>query len=283
MRWRRGADRPGCHGITTQALSILLNCSPHLRTIDVSGLRAVTASTCSILAARGTNVVELNVSRCALLDPRALLEVAAGVPGLRKLRAARVKVDDGVFVALLSALQQLVLLDVGFTSALTDAGFNRLASTLSSEGDRRLGLRLLGVSGCRALTGGAFKALVSCMPLLETLEAALIGPSLRDEGLIPFFASTPLIHRVDLGGAIEITDRTIAALTAPASGPLSSRGTKRGTGVALEHLVISGCSHISDRAMIHLIRNCARLRALEVRPSQLGSVTDRAGRQHERR
>ena len=258
-------DATGCHGITTQALSIMLNCSPHLRTIDVSGLRAVTASTCNIIAARGSKVEELNVSRCALLDARALLEVAAGVPGLRKLRAARVKVDDDVFVGLLSGLRQLVLLDVGYSSALTDAGFNRLASTLSAQGDRRLGLKLLGLSGCRSLTGHAFKALVGCMPLLETLEAGLIGPGLRDEGLVAFFASTPLIRRVDLSGAIELTDRTVAALTAPASGPLSSRGSKHGAGVALEHLILSGCAHVSDRAMLHLMRNCTRLRGLEVR------------------
>lgn len=259
--------RSGCHGIVTSpALNILLNCSPHLRHIDVAGLRAVTSSTCAIIAARHVKLVDLNVSNCPLLDAASLSEVVKGVPGIQKLRAARLKhMSDDVLVTLFTTLRQLVLLDISYSLGLTDAAFNRVASTLATSGDHRLPLKLLNVSGCRGLTSQTFKALTKHLPLLDTLEVGAIGAAIRDEGLVAFFASTPLIRRVDLGGAIEITDRTISALTAPTPGVLTSRPSKHGTGLVLEHLVLSGCAHISDRALVHLVRNCAKLRVVQVR------------------
>lgn len=126
-------------------------------------------------------------------------------------------------------------------------------------------LRHLSLSTCVLLTDNACSMLAHTMPCLEFLEMASIGTELRDDGLVRLLNTTPLIRKLDLEDASEITDTVITAIT-----PGSDVDTRNGVlcdppepGHALEHLSVSYAVNVSDEAFLSLIQNCPRLSVLE--------------------
>jgi F-box/leucine-rich repeat protein 2/20 len=102
------------------------------------------------------------------------------------------------------------------------------------------------------------------MPSLEFLELAAIGAELKDTGLVHLLKTTPFIRKLDLEDATDITDAVISAIT-PSSIPdvRVSRPPEAEPGHALEHLVISYAIHVSNEALLALVRGCPRLNVLE--------------------
>lgn len=75
-------------------------------------------------------------------------------------------------------------------------------------------------------------------------------------------ATTEGIRRIDLEGASEITDAVVGVLTPDDDGGGVDEGG--GTGMRLEHLVLSYAGRVTAEAMLRLVRGCKRLRVLEV-------------------
>ncbi|EGO31074.1 hypothetical protein SERLADRAFT_345287 [Serpula lacrymans var. lacrymans S7.9] len=280
----------GCSALTSQSLHNLIIHSPFLRNLCLKGLEAVTNVTCDLLAL-SPHLTSLNLSRCPNMDAQGILSLSSAVLrhgnrlALKELR--------------LSGLQDV--LDIGYarnlhnsavdafiacteedenieTVTLTARQAGRESRDVKNYRRRLTSLRHIVLSSCVLLTDIACSHLAHAVPRLEILELGGIGSELKDEGLIRLLETTPLIKKIDLEDACEITDAVIAAIT-PA--PLTDTTLQRGVvsneapqaGHALEHLVVSYASNLSNEAFKSLISNCPRLRVLEADSTAMsGSV-----------
>jgi F-box/leucine-rich repeat protein 2/20 len=118
------------------------------------------------------------------------------------------------------------------------------------------------------------------MPKLEILEIAGVRGDFHDEGLIRLFKTTPLIRKVDLEDATEISDAVIDSLipeprmASPATGQRQLKEEQGPQpGEMLEHLTISYAMTITPDAMARVIRGCRKLRVLEADNTRItGSI-----------
>lgn len=141
-------------------------------------------------------------------------------------------------------------------------------------------LRHLNLSFCALLTDTACANLSYSVPKLEILEMAGIGSPLKDAGLIRLLERTPFIKRLDLEDAMDLTDAFLATITPPKPAPTPSNPDSEPsaprqqeppqTGHALQHLVVSYASILSDTAFLALIRNCTKLVSLEADNTRIG-------------
>jgi F-box and leucine-rich repeat protein 2/20 len=126
-------------------------------------------------------------------------------------------------------------------------------------------LRHLSLSSCIMLTDTACSNLTCLVSRLEFLELGGIGSTLTDDGLVRLFRTMPLIRKLDLEDACNITDAVLEALT-----PVDAEGSTFKTaekslrpGQALEHLTVSSATNLTNYAFKALIRGCPRLRVLQ--------------------
>lgn len=222
---------------------------------------------------------------------------------LRELRVCGLKhVNDAMMFALGKAAPYLEVLDLSYVRQLHNSaleafvacgddeapGFEtilvpghelgRESSDFTRYRRRVTRLRHLSLSSCVLLTDTACSNLVQSVPRLEFLELAGIGGDLKDDGLIRLLSTTPMIKRLDLEDASGITDAVLATIT-PALLDLEADANtpqladpKPEPGHALEQLVISYASEITDTALLALIRRCSRLNTLEADNTRMGSM-----------
>lgn len=295
----------GCTALTTCSLHHLLERSPFLQTICLKGLAAVTNNTCDVLGAHCARVTLLDIGRCLNVDGQGIRSfISAGLNHgdhlpLKELRVSGLKrVNDEVLATLGKGAPFLEVLDLSYardlhnsaleafvscsadhtqfeTVLLTGREAGRASGDTSKYRRRVTRLRHLSLSSCILLTDIACSNLAYTMPRLEYLELAGIGAELKDDGLIHLLKTTPLIRRLDLEDASDITDTLITAITPSPAADGTSSGTidPSEPGHALEHLVLSYAVNITDEAFLSLIQNCTRLCILEADNTRMsGSV-----------
>jgi len=295
----------GCISLTTRSIHHLLMCSPFLQTICLKGLSVVTNTTCTIISTYCPRVVSLNMDRCLNMDAdgiRGLASTALSRGELLRLRELRLSglknIDDSMMRVLSKAAPFLEVLDLCYARQLHNSAIEAFVACDSGDaasGDREtktvlvslrdLGrepndgtklrrrltrLRHLSLSYCILLTDETCSNLAHSVPDLEFLEMAGIGADLGDDGLIRLLKTTPRIRRLDFEDATEITDDLLAALTPPPPSDTSMPETYPGH--ALEHLIISYATRLTDGALLTLIRGCIRLKHLAVDNTRIGSA-----------
>lgn len=295
----------GCAALTTRSLHHLLIRSPSLQTICLKGLTAVTNTTCDVLGVYCAQVTVLDIGRCLNVDGHGIRSfISAGLNRgnhlpLKELRASGLKrVNDEVLATLGKGAPFLEVLDLSYARDLHNSALEAFVSCANNdtqfktvllsarEAGRELGdttkyrrrvtrLRHLSLSSCVLLTDIACSNLAHTMPRLEYLELAGIGTELKDDGLIRLLRTTPLIRRLDLEDASDITDALIATITPRPVADTTSSGSidPSEPGHALERLVLSYAGNITDEAFLSLIQNCTRLSVLEADNTRMsGSV-----------
>ncbi|KAI0720112.1 RNI-like protein [Cerioporus squamosus] len=297
-----------CIGLTTRSLHYLLVRSPVLQTLNVKGLSAVINSTCTILSTYCQNLASLDMSRCINIDGGGILAMAATALDrgetlrLKVLRLnALSRVTDDMMWCLGRAAPDLEVLDLSYATSLHNSAIDAFVSLTEEEARntpsvqlsaRQAGrdpadpnqywrrvtrLRHVALSSCFLLTDHACSHLAHAVPKLEFLELAGIGADLRDDGLVRLLETTPYIRRVDLEDASEISDAVLAALIPhveenPAPSRRGAPPPPPQPGHALEHLVISCATDVTNNALLALVRNCTRLRVLEADGTRLNSA-----------
>jgi len=217
---------------------------------------------------------------------------------LKELRLSGLKhMNDAIMATLGRAAPYLEVLDLSYVRQLHNSALEAFVSCedgdslgvetillTSREAGREPGdpnkyrrrithLRHLCLSSCILLTDIACSHLAYTVPRLEFLEMAGIGAELGDDGLVRLLNTTPFIRRLDLEDANEITDNVLEAITPAVETDLIQAPPEPQTGHALEHLVISFATSVTDDALLSLIRGCPRLRVLEVDNTHMsGSV-----------
>lgn len=127
-------------------------------------------------------------------------------------------------------------------------------------------LRHLNLSSCILLTDLACTHLAHCVPQLEFLELAGIGPELKDEGLVRLLATTPLLRRLDLEDASDITDVVLDVLMSSPPSEVIVRGVRDQPppyGHNLTHLILSYAHNVTSGALLAFVRTCQYLTVLE--------------------
>ncbi|KAK0208671.1 hypothetical protein DFS33DRAFT_1254087 [Desarmillaria ectypa] len=294
----------GCTMLTTESLHYLLRCSPALEKLDVKGLHIVTNATCEVLAASCPRLTILNVNRCPGMDADGIFYLCQAAISrkqsllMKVLRLSGLKyVDDKMMAAVGKACPDLEVLDLSYCRQLHNSALEAFVACGEDEnlgvetvflnarqvgrdaGDnnkyrRRITqLRHISLSFCFLLTDIACSNLAHSVPRLEFLELAGIGDDLADDGLVRLLNTTPMIRRLDLEDAVQITDAVISAITPSVKAEDEASSTirdEREVGYALEHLVISYASNVTEDALLTLIRACTRLKVLEADNTRIG-------------
>jgi F-box/leucine-rich repeat protein 2/20 len=133
-------------------------------------------------------------------------------------------------------------------------------------------LRHLSLSCCIMLTDMACSNLAHAVPHLEYLEMAGVGAGLKDDGLIRLLNTTPHIRRLDLEDAIDLTDSVLSAITPPIESADQKQDSPQ-SGYALEWLIVSHASNLTDEALLAVIHACPKLRVLEADDTKLSGST----------
>ena len=293
----------GCTALTTRALHHLLTHCPSLQTLCLKGLQVVKNTTFDLLSNCCPQLTSLDVSRCLNFDGEGIRAWASAAVSrgehlpLKELRLSGTRrLNDEVMATLGKAAPLLEVLDLSYVRDLHNSALEAFVacdpdepgiSLTSKEAGHSPGasiryrrrltrLRHLSLSFCILLTDIACANLAHTMPQLEFLELAGIGAELKDDGLVHLLNTTPLIRRLDLEDATDITDAVLTALTPAAkadSREMSDGSPSREPGHALEHLVISYAGNVTDDALLALMRSCSKLRVLEADNTRMSGTT----------
>lgn len=321
----------GCSSISTNALHHLLTRSPDLKLLSLSDLSCVKDSTLQILSEFNVKLEELDISRCQKITGEGVTILANSLEELRILRAVGLKgVNESMMLSISEGMEQLESLNLSY-SDVNDSSIASFVSTTETEesdfvveltprdagGDlsgnsmhfrKILNLRHLALSSCRGLTDRSLIHLAYAVPKIEILELANNGINFTDRGLTKLFGTIPLIRKLDLEGATEITESTIEALTPPASysemlslyrissGSRSRRSILRSSsttrppvastsastspppappipGSQLTHLALSHASRIEPSSISLLIQRAPFLKHLHLDDTRIGDST----------
>jgi F-box/leucine-rich repeat protein 2/20 len=243
--------------------------NPNLVHINLSGLTTVTNSAMKIISQSCPNLEYLNVSWCKAVDTKGLKRVVASCPRLKDLRAGELLgFDDDGFMLELFKTNKLERLILSHCSSLTDASLKALLHGVNPEidflTDRPIvpprKLRHLDLSRCRGLTDVSLKHLAHNVPNLEGLQLSHC-PNFGDDALSEVIRTTLRLTHLDLE---ELENLTNAALLELSKAPCATH---------LEHLNISYCEKLGDTGMLQILKNCPRLRSLDLDNTRVSDLT----------
>ncbi|GAA5902021.1 uncharacterized protein JCM6883_000468 [Sporobolomyces salmoneus] len=258
----------GCNSLSSRSITNLLISSPHLVDIDLFALYQVRSSHLEILASRCEHLESLNVSRCRNLPASSLLVLCDNPPPRRRLKSLFISALPGmtndILVELWTNLPALSSLDISFSPHLTDDAFKRLTTDHAYPS-----LRSLNLAGCTSLTSLSLSYFVvnrtipstSLLPSLEQLELSRLSPSFdAGDHLSSFLESVrPTLKKLDLEDGINLTDSVLQSL--------------KGSNSRLETLLLNSCSRFTDEAILEVVRECKRLKVLEVDGTEVSDST----------
>ncbi len=288
-------DISHCAMLSEDALVPALRCLPALRSLTARSVPSLSDTAVCALAEAASGMEELDLSDNAQIGERGLRSVADSLPHLRVLKISGARGISADFMAQLGQhAAGLEVLDVSYCKCLTDDMLAALVSTevrpdvapstpaffsllpphrvaadpfASVEGVyRRVSkLRAISVTGCRGLSDRACAWLAGSVPRLEVFEAAGIGPAMRDAGIVALIESAPHLQKLDLDGALELTDAVIDSLLSH-----DTRGK-----CEITHLVLSHANRITPEAWSELVASCPALCHLEVDDTRAGDAVAR--------
>ncbi|KAI9444914.1 hypothetical protein H4582DRAFT_1806705 [Lactarius indigo] len=280
----------GCSTVSTLSLHYLLTQSPFLEILSLKGMPAVTNETCEILSRHCPRLTSLNLSQCKNLTGAGIRSFASFAVARTKLlplvelRLSGLKgITDSTMTTLGKAAPYLQVLDLSYCRDLHNSSLNafvactedyaldsvsltgRQAGRNPNDGGRfrrRIThLRHLSLSYCILLTDIACSHLAHAVPQLELLELGGIGGELKDDGVVRLLNTLPNLRKLDLEDASDITDNVLHAITPPPS--VEDVSCDRVPGHALEHLIVSYATQLTNDGFLALVRNCTRLHVLE--------------------
>jgi len=269
MDWRVETVANACRNLLSASLEgckfekpivhFIIMRNPQLVHVNLSGLSAVTNSTCRMLAQSCHQIESLNVSFCTNTDGRGLRRVVEGCKNLRELKACELQINDsGLFQALFRT-NKVERLHLGDAAGVTDEFIRLLVEDVDPEIDPFTNrstapprkLVHLDLGKCTQLTDEALRHLSGNVPCLERLELGNIV-SLTDAGLAELLLTLPKLMHLDVEECLELTNTTLINI---ARGPAAKK---------LVHLQVNSCENMGDVGMMELLRKCERLRNLEM-------------------
>jgi F-box/leucine-rich repeat protein 2/20 len=272
--WRLEAVANACRNLLSASLEgckferpivhFIIMRNPQLVHVNLSGLSAVTNSTCRMLAQSCPQMESLNVSFCTNTDGRGLRRVVEGCRNLRELRACELHINDAPLMQALFKANTVERLHFGDSVGVTDEHIRLLVEGADPEIDPFTGrntaparkLAHLDLRKCTQLTDNALRYLSGNIPHLVTLELGGVV-ALTDAGLAQLLPTIPKLSHLDLEECLELTNTTLFNI---AKSPAAKK---------LGLLQVSYCENMGDAGMIELLRKCDGLWNLEMDNSML--------------
>ncbi|RSL42839.1 hypothetical protein CEP53_011984 [Fusarium sp. AF-6] len=255
------ATLEGCQNFQKNTLHSLLRSNEKLVSLNLTGLTAVSNTSCKIIAESCPQLEIFNISWCGRVDARGVKAVVEACPKLRDLRAGEVGGFDNLAAAKAifktNNLERLVL---SGCAELTDEALKVMIHGLEPEIDiltdqpivppRKL--RHLDLSRCARLTDAGVKAMGHLVPDLEGLQ--LSGCKLLNDGALEsILASTPRLTHLELEDLENLTNSI-----------LSEHLAKAPCADSLEHLSLSYCENLGDTGMLPVMQRCTKLRSIDL-------------------
>jgi F-box and leucine-rich repeat protein 2/20 len=263
------ATLEGCRNFQRNTLHSLLRSNEKLANLNLTGLTAVTNTSCKIIAESCPQLEMFNVSWCRHMDARGIKFVVEGCSRLRDLRAGEISGFDDVGVAeALFKTNNLERLVLSGCTDLSDRALKTMVHGIDPEIDilterpivpaRRL--RHLDLSRCSHLTSHGVKALGHFVPDLEGLQ--LSGcTGLADAALEPILASTPRLTHLELEEVADLSNSLLSEHLAKA--PCAS---------ILQHFSVSYCENLGDAGMLPVMKNCVSLRSVDLDNTRISDL-----------
>ncbi|KAF4581869.1 F-box/LRR-repeat protein 2 [Ophiocordyceps camponoti-floridani] len=263
------ATLEGCRNIQKHTLHALLRNNDKLVHLNLTGLAAVSNTSCKIIAESCPSLEALNVSWCEKVDARGLKVVIDRCTKLKDLRAGEVRGFDSFAMAesifKTNRLERLVLCGC---VELTDEALRVMMHGTDPEFDiltdrpmvppRKL--RHLDLSRCKHLSSVGVRCLGHVVPALEGLQ--LSGcKSLTDAALEPILATTPRLTHLELEDLEDLTNSI-----------LSEHLAKAPCAANLKHLSLSYCEKMSDVGVLPVMQKCVALESVDLDNTRISDL-----------
>ncbi|KAJ5722413.1 hypothetical protein N7488_000448 [Penicillium malachiteum] len=257
----------GCKIDKTSMNAFLLNNS-RLEHINLSGLANVTNSTMKIIAQSCPQLKMLNIAWCQDINSKGLRKIIQSCAQLKDLRASEINAfqDEGLAQEIFerNTLERLVM----NRTNLNDKCLQILMHGVNPEIDLLTNLpivpprrfRHLDLHRCSDVTDEGLKSLAYNVPDLEGLQVSQC-PELSDDSIIEVIRTTPVLSHLQMEDLEKLTNLTLEEL---ADFPCAEH---------LEHLNVSYCSRLGDPGMIQIVRNCPKLRSVEMDNTRISDLT----------
>ncbi|KAF4984041.1 hypothetical protein FZEAL_699 [Fusarium zealandicum] len=255
------ATLEGCQNFHKNTLHSLLRSNEKLVSLNLTGLTAVSNTSCKIIAESCPQLEIFNISWCGRVDARGVKAVVEACPKLKDLRAGEVGGFDNVATAeaifKTNNLERMVL---SGCDELNDEALRVMVQGVEPEidilTDRPMvpcrKLRHLDLSRCTRLTDAGMKALSHLVPDLEGLQ--LSGCKLLNDGALEgILASTPRLTHLELEDLENLSNSI-----------LSEHLAKAPCAASLEHLSLSYCESLGDTGMLPVMQNCMNLKSIDL-------------------
>jgi F-box/leucine-rich repeat protein 2/20 len=257
----------GCRIDKASIYSFLLRNS-RLEYINLSGLTSVTNSAMKVIARSCPQLETLNVSWCNHVDTTGLLRIVRSCERLKDLRASEIRgFEDEKFTLALFERNTLDRLIMSRTD-LTDSSLKMLMHgdnpSMDILTDRPIvpprKFRHLDLHHCPDVSDDGLKSLAHNVPDLEGLQISQCS-DLTDESVMNVISTTPKLSHLELEDLENLTNITLVQL---AESPCAQN---------LEHLNISYCESLSDTGMLRVMKNCPKLRSVEMDNTRVSDLT----------
>ncbi|KDN45884.1 hypothetical protein K437DRAFT_246858 [Tilletiaria anomala UBC 951] len=274
----RSIDISRCQDLSEDALIRAVLCCPSLRSFAARNVPSMTDGIVRALSHVAARLESVDLSGKSGISSAAVATLLGSAPSLRILKLAALRgVNKDLMATLKVSTPYLEVLDLSYCKDLDDDAFMAFLTSSTPpnepevppaiftlvpsqrtlqdpfkqlEGYRRItSLRALSISGCRRITDRTCALLAGAVPRLETFQAAGLGPTLKNPGLIALLGSTPYLTRLDLEGATELSDGVLDALLS---------ATPQGES-NLTHLIISHAINITADALYEFIQKAPSL------------------------
>jgi F-box/leucine-rich repeat protein 2/20 len=257
----------GCRIDKASIYSFLLRNS-RLEYINLSGLTSVTNSAMKVIARSCPQLETLNVSWCNHVDTTGLLRIVQSCKRLKDLRASEIRgfKDEKFTLALFerNTLDRLIM-------SRTDLTDNSLKMLIHGDNpsmdiltDRPMvpprKFRHLDLHHCPEVSDDGLKSLAHNVPELEGLQISQCS-DLTDESVMNVISTTPKLSHLELEDLENLTNITLVQL---AESPCAQN---------LEHLNISYCESLGDTGMLRVMKNCPKLRSVEMDNTRVSDLT----------
>lgn len=263
------ATLEGCRNFQKNTLHSLLRSNEKLVHLNLTGLPAVTNTSCRIIAESCPQLESFNVSWCNKVEAKGIQAVVESCRKLKDLRAGEVRGFDNIETAHAifkrNNLERLVL---SGCAELSDEALQTLMHGIDPEIDvltdlpmvppRKL--RHLDLSRCDRLTDRGVEAIGHMVPNLEGLQLSRCT-SVTDAGLESILASTPRLTHLELEDLEQITNTL-----------LSEHLAKAPCLTLLEHLSLSYCENVGDVGVLPIMQKGVNLQSIDLDNTRISDL-----------
>lgn len=257
----------GCRIDKTSIHYFLLR-NPRLEYINMSGLSGVTNSAMKIVAQSCPQLETLNISWCNNVTTQGLLRVVQSCERLKDLRASEIRgFDDQNFALALferNTLERLIMSRTDLDDQSLKVLMHGIDPALDVLTDRPIvpprRFRHLDLHHCPDVSDDGLKSLAYNVPDLEGLQLSQCS-ELTDDSVMDVIQTTPRLSHLELEDLEHLTNSVLVEL---AKSPCSQH---------LEHLNISYCENLGDMGMLQVMKNCPKLRSVEMDNTRVSDLT----------